>query len=65
MTTIPIVSLLFAIPVATRQTNRQILRLLVDAPDSHEISDAKFHEALTEHKRVPLSVVRYEVAKPV
>jgi hypothetical protein len=49
-----------SIPPAMQQTNRQILKLLTQAPDGPEVSDAQLHNALTEHKcRVPLSAVRY------
>jgi len=54
-----------SIPAAMQQTNRQILKLLIQAPDGPDVSDAELHNALTEHKyRVPLSAIRYSSDKP-
>jgi hypothetical protein len=49
-----------SIPPMMRETNRQVLNRLIEAPDGPRFSDAEKYNAITEHqRRTPLSAVRY------
>jgi len=49
-----------SIPPMMKETNRQVLRRLIEAPNGPILSDAEKYNAVREHqRRMPLSAVRY------